>query len=178
MPLLKFELFQVFNTTSGVENNLMNISDMDCAASYPNSLVSVLSDYNPAIFHIEDKAMNAAGLSKYVDLISFSIKPMIPPFLEEKGINLDGGFMDIYAWELDGHHPNNVHEAFMAWGVSDKGGMPAWHITPSEYIPGWGEKINFVELSASVLDEDYNEYRTEFCLDNLVFEVREKGNDE
>ena len=166
--------YQVMNSTAAMIKGLLNETDADCAESAPNFILSLPSEYTtPSIFHTSDNALAAAGLSKYVDLISFTVKP-----LKSKGSNVQFGGMDIAAWEVDGKHPNNVHEVYLGFYAEEDGSFGSFPIEPREYFEGWGEKVNWVEMSGYTIDEDDNIVPSEFCLDNILFEVREKRGDE
>ena len=80
---------------------------------------------------------------------------------------------------MDGKHPKNVHELYLGYFLNeDTGAYDPFPIEPREYIEGWGERVNWVEMSGYTIDDDDNLAPWEFCLDDIVFEVREKGGDE
>ena len=160
------------NSTSASTKGILNETDMDCASSSPNFVMSIPSEYSaPSIWHTNDEGLAAAGLSPYVDLISFVVKPVHS--------DVDFGGISIAAWQLDGKHPKNVHEIYLGfYRNEDTGAFEPFPIEPREYIEGWGEKVNWVEMSGYTIDDENNLTPWEFCLDDIVFEVREKSGDE
>lgn len=172
VPFVDFEKFQVVNSTAAMKSGMLNESDWNCAESSPNFILSIPSEYTaPSIFHTNDKKLSAAGLSKYVDLVSFTIKPLRS--------NAEFGGVDIAAWEVDGKHADNVQELYLGFFKDeDTNAFNPFPIAPRDYFEGWGEKVNWIEMSAYTIDDEDNLNPWEFCLDNIVFEVREKRDDE
>jgi hypothetical protein len=172
MPFLEFDRFQVMNATSAMESGILNKTDGNCAESSPNFALSTLSEYvNPSVFRTNEDALHAAGLSRYVDLVSFTVKPLRS--------DVEFGGMSVAAWEI-GEHPHNVYEVYMGWYLGENGAYGSFPVAPRDYFEGWGEKVNYIEMSAYTIDEDddYKEVPWPFCLDDIVFELRDKGDDE
>ena len=161
------------NATSALESGILNKTDLDCAESSPNFGLSMVGKYvAPSVFRTNEAVLHAAGLSKYVDLVGFTVKPLRS--------NITFGGMSVAAWEI-GEHPHDVDEVGIGWNLDEEtGAFGSFPVVPRDYFAGWGEKVNYIEMSAYTVDFD-NEYKTvpwPFCLDDIVFEVREKGDDE
>lgn len=174
IPFIDFEKYQIVNSTGAIDSGMLNKTDSDCAESTPNFAMAVTSQYQaPSIFHTNEESLAAAGLSKFMDLISFTLKPRHPG-----NISAEFAELDIAAWTIDGHDVQNVQELFVGWyPEEDTGAFGPFPLEPREFFEGWGEKVNWIEMAAFVIDEDDNLIPWEFCLDNLVMEVREKSRD-
>ena len=138
--------------------------DIDCAASAPNAIRSVVGEYaNPGIFRTNATKLNAIGISEYFDLIEFTLKPLGP-------IKAEYIYTDIAAWTIDqDNRPLNVQELGLGWYVDEDGFTESWELAPGEYFEGWGDKVNWVEIGT------YNELGLPvmFSLDNVVVGLHE-----
>ena len=153
-PYMDFDRFQVINTTSSIEKGYMNSSDIDCAPSSPNAIHNIPQEHQtPAIIKSNEVALAAMGLSKYFDLVSIAAKPLTS--------NMEFAYVEMNAWEIDGKHAKNVHSLLLGFYLED-GAFPVFELSPREFIEGWGEKVNWIELQASVIDDEGIEYPWEF----------------
>ena len=175
VPFINFEKYQIVNSTAATASGMLNETDLDCAESSPNFALAITSKYQaPSIFHTDEESLTAAGLSKYMDLISFTLKPRHPGKIKAEFAELD-----IAAWTIDGKDVLNVQELFVGWYADeDTGGFAPFPLEPRAIFgEPWGEKVNWIEMAAAIFDEDDNFIPWEFCLDNINFEVREKSKD-
>ena len=157
---MNFDRFVAINTTAAVAQGIMHPNDTDSATSKPNAIRSIPQEHQtPAVFRSDDAVLAAVGLSRYFDLISIALKPL--------SSSAEFAYVDIYAWEIDENEPKNVYEVGLGWYLED-GAYPVWEISPREFIEGWGDKVNFIEMSAATVDEENNIEPWEFSLDDIV----------
>ena len=169
-PFFEFDRFEVINTTAAVGKGLMNSSDADCAVSKPNAMKSVLQERaSTAIFRSNAEELAAINFSPFFDFVSFAAKPL--------GSNTaDFAIMEMNVWTIDGKDVLNVDSLYIGWDPIN-GSFPVLELEPRAIFEGWGAKVNWVELSATTLDEEGNETPWEFCVDNIVMEFRELDRD-
>ena len=150
----------------------MHPGDVDCGASAPNAIHSIPQEYStPAVFRSNESSLAAVGFSPYFDFVSLSVKPL----WSSKAV---AAYIEISAWEIDGKHPQNVYELFVGFGRDPddvNSTFVAFEFSPREYFEGWGEKVNWVEMTAMALDEDYVETPWKFCMDNIVVDFRSES---
>lgn len=163
-----FDQINIVNTTGATEKGIWNSGDKDCAVSYPNALHGYRHRYpTPSVIRSNPKALASHNLSQTFDLLSFTIKPL--------RADHEWSSIVIGTYRLEG--PDGPAEfvdgIFAGWGPS-KGFLDPLNLAPNEFWPGWGERINWIEIEA--YDGDLTPW--EFCLDNLELRFHADEKDE
>jgi hypothetical protein len=74
--------------------------------------------------------------------------------------------MSVTGWEID-HEARTPrkgpHTLFMGWGTQT-GHLRPITIEPARFFPGWGKRVNWIEIEARAS----NGTMLDFCLDNLL----------
>lgn len=152
--------FALVNAQTAHEKGFLHANDTNCAASIPNSLHSYPTNFTtPSVVRSNATALAEAGLSEFFDFIAFTSKPLGPaPQYTAIGLN-------VWRVEIDGDERNaTLIDSMFSLHLDDLKFFPANTMIPSEYWPGWGEGVNWLEFESRTEEgEGWN-----FCLDNLV----------
>ena len=166
LPFLEFKQFEVINTTAAVEKGFLAKEDMDCAVSKPNTLHQMMGLHpTPSIIQANATALAEHNLSEYFDIIGFAFKPLGPV--------PDYSSISVEVWRIEGKVPTLVDSMAAGW-FQQKGFLPPITLFPSEYWPGWGQKVNWVQIEAQTETGE----PLEFCVDNLVLRFHKNDEDE
>lgn len=155
----------MINTTAAAAKGFIGQGDMNCAQSKPNAIRSIPQQYPAAsIIKSNRTALEAAGMSPYFDLVSFTLKPLgpAPTWM----------LVSITAWEIDGREPKNIQDLFLFWG-EDEGYLDPFPMEPRQYFENWGEKVNWVEIEAQTSEGEH----WEVCVDDVVLQFHEQNDD-
>lgn len=66
-----------------------------------------------------------------------------------------------------------MQELGVGWYTED-GTFEPWPLEPKLFVEGWGEKVNFIEISGE--DDDGNP--ASFCIDNILLDFHKPYDDE
>ena len=162
LPYMVFTGYEVVNTTAAAENGYLDAGDINSATSKPNAIHSIARDF-PTVsnFRSNATALAAINVTEFFDLVSFAVKPLGPAEAYS--------YMLVDAYEIGSKGIENWHSLALGWG-EQTGFLQPVQLEPREYFPGWGEKVNWVEIEAR---SDDNE-PMEFCVDDIVLDFKER----